>query len=535
MNKTLLFRLAVFCLCIAAIPNLTKAQFSGGDGSEKNPYIITTAEQLAQLATYVNEDDTDEPVWADKHYKLGNDIDLSEYGENWNDGKGWIPIGMYHNTYSLENKPFKGVVDGNNKRITGLYIFGYYIFEGYFYEVNYYLGLFGYINSSGIVKNIGVDNAITCNSFISGIIVGQNEGSLINCNSTDCIMNSRSFQQNVAKVGAGVVGFNAGSVLNCYVENILIDYTSSDHHTVGGVVGANTGIVSNCYSTGIVSTSSSSMLTAGIAGGITGNNSGIVSNCYSSCLISPTTEDVSAGGVVGNNLGSILNCYSIGDINADGYSAYSGGIVGSCSGGSNVLGCAALNPRVHCYRWCMYKYFGRVCGHFRGDLSNNIAFNNILNPEENTTWDNKGANEIDGEDIFLIDIFADGTLGGRFTEENGWTIQNGKLPGLFGKTVDMPEHLLMSDVDELRIKNYELLVYPNPTSGKLKISGFVSKVDGDVEIYDITGRKVQSFGISNSESKNVENTHETFIDISHFPKGVYFLRIGNQTVKVVKY
>ena len=91
-----------------SIFNSVSAQFSGGDGSVSTPYIITTAEQLAQLATYVNEGVTNH---SSKHYKLGNDINLSAYQS----GDGWTPIG-------ISGYCFLGVFDGNNKKILGLKI-----------------------------------------------------------------------------------------------------------------------------------------------------------------------------------------------------------------------------------------------------------------------------------------------------------------------------------------------------------------------------------------------------------------------------
>jgi len=38
------------------------------------------------------------------------------------------------------------------------------------------------------------------------------------------------------------------------------------------------------------------------------------------------------------------------------------------------------------------------------------------------------------------ELKTDGALGGLFTAANGWTVENGKLPG-FGEAVDFPEHL----------------------------------------------------------------------------------------------
>ena len=71
--------------------------------------------------------------------------------------------------------------------------------------------------------------------------------------------------------------------------------------------------------------------------------------------------------------------------------------------------------------------------------------------------------------------------------------------------------------------NAALRVYPNPTAGKLHISISDMRLS-DIKIYDIFG-KLQMSEIGQSEIT---------IDISHLPSGMYFLKTGEQTVKVVK-
>ena len=80
---------------------MTWAQFSGGDGSDGNPWIITTPAQLNAVRNYLGDDH------ADKHFKLGDDIDLSDFiKDNEDDDEGWLPIG---NT----DTRFTGSLDGN--------------------------------------------------------------------------------------------------------------------------------------------------------------------------------------------------------------------------------------------------------------------------------------------------------------------------------------------------------------------------------------------------------------------------------------
>ena len=58
-----------------------KAQFAGGSGTEEDPFQISTVDQLQEIRNHT-----------DKHFIQINDIDASET-ENWNDGKGFNPIG----------------------------------------------------------------------------------------------------------------------------------------------------------------------------------------------------------------------------------------------------------------------------------------------------------------------------------------------------------------------------------------------------------------------------------------------------------
>jgi len=419
MKKTFSNFLMIGSIFFAVAMNIN-AQFSSGDGSENNPFIITTAAQLAQLATFVNDINMD--FYDDKNYKLGNDIDLSEYGEGFNDGDGWIPIG------SDENTAFKGVFDGDNKKIIGLYINTSSLGR---------VGLFGNIQNSTI-KNLGVVNMninstnSSINNSIGGIVGFCYDNAIINnCFSTGSV----SFISEIsrAQVG-GIVG--SGNAINSYSSvSIMVD--AGDYSYAGGVVAF--GQVNNSYSTGSVSVYSS--YGGSYAGGVVGCSNG-TNNCYSTGSVSAYSSSgwSYAGGVVG--LGQVNNSYSIGSVTAisETSNSYAGGVSGEFSHFS-LFDCAALNPSMNCAG--SVRYFGRILG-FRtsGSLSNNIGFTDMINPDGNTTWINKGENMRDGEDISIPAIYADGTLGGRFTEANGWTTQNGKLPGLFGNVVDIPDHLI---------------------------------------------------------------------------------------------
>ena len=118
------------------------SSFAKGNGSESNPYIIETGEQLALLITKANN-------YENKYFKLACDIYLNDVNsELWQSKSGalnWIS--------SRESGLFKGHLDGNGYVVYGVH---------YNYKVtpsSSYVALIPVIAGSATVKNIGVSQA----------------------------------------------------------------------------------------------------------------------------------------------------------------------------------------------------------------------------------------------------------------------------------------------------------------------------------------------------------------------------------------
>jgi uncharacterized protein YjfI (DUF2170 family) len=79
-------------------------------------------------------------------------------------------------------------------------------------------------------------------------------------------------------------------------------------------------------------------------------------------------------------------------------------------------------------------------------------------------------------------------------------------------------------MEELKMENGELKIYPNPTSGQLIIDNGELKIE-NVAIYDVVGRTVGA---------NLRVCPENTIDVSHLAQGMYYLKMGNKVVKFVK-
>ncbi|MCL2817966.1 MAG: hypothetical protein FWD39_06245 [Clostridiales bacterium] len=388
-----------------------------GKGTASNPLQISTAGQLADIATVVNAGLLEEMVLGNSqgtvYLKLTKDIDLSEYSE----GDGWIPIGVSF-------RPFKGVFDGNGKTISGLAI-SFSRQE----RLDSGTGLFGVV-SGGTVKNLNIADAY--------------------------------IHSGVPNVG-GVVGFltNGGKIENCSFSGAVNGWMP-----VGGVVGRIDGgsSVTNCHAAGTVQSIGETTFTGGVAGIINSTGGGKIENCSFTGTVGGVA---SVGGVVGaiGVGGSVKNCYAIGTVSGLGYvggvagqvmnqgslsNSYSaaavstsidgyrsGGVVGLINVGGSVKDCVALGLSVTAG---IYQA-GRVAGDIEGTLSGSAAFSGMtVRVSGVTKTPDIGADKVDGLDLSAAAILADGTLGGRFTAANGWTVQNGKLPG-FGAAVDMPAHI----------------------------------------------------------------------------------------------
>ena len=337
-----------------------------GTGTSGDPVIITTAEQLREIAELVNNENLENFLLGDQnataYLELGNSIDLSNYGASWNGGKGWIPIGE---SYIC---PFKSVFDGGGCEISGLYIQDTSLD---------YAGLFGYLEG-GRVEGLSVTGAeIEANEDVGGIAGDARSDSTIQ---------------------------------NCHVTGKI----SGNKH-VGGIAGyVSSGTIQNCDSASEVSGSNEYI--GGIAGSVTdGVHGSKIQNCYSTGEISGINR---VGGIAGALSDSdISNCYATGKISGNGYL---GGIAGTLTWGS-IDNCYAT---------------GEVSGR---TLDNNGAFAGML-VRGKTVSDNDGT-QPNGEKLSAGSIQADGTLGGRFTVAEGWTVENGRLPGL-GSTVEIPAHIL---------------------------------------------------------------------------------------------
>jgi hypothetical protein len=294
--------------------------FVPGEGTQDKPYLISTAEQLAMIGTVQGRE------W-DKHFTLTADIDLDPGlpgGKVFDQAviapatTAWGGAGI-----QVVGISFTGVFDGKGHTISHLTIIG---------QDN--LGLFGYVASGAEIRDLGVvDVNITGSGYFIGGLVGANGtwdgggGSVTGCYTGGAV-------RGTSWVG-GLAGLNSGYVTQCHSTAVV-----TGTRYIGGLLGHNEeyGIVAQSYSSGTaISTAGTEVYDT--IGGLVGDNRGSVTQCYS---VSAVDGRVDVGGLVGNNGGTVDHCYSkgpaAGEFSVGGLVGYNYGTVTECYSAAGVRG-----------------------------------------------------------------------------------------------------------------------------------------------------------------------------------------------------
>ena len=284
MKKKLLSLLLALCLVMALVPMTAFAEeapsFGGGTGTQGDPWLIASQEDLIALAEFLNSGnaeqfDAEAAGIGNCHgyyFKQTADIDLT--------GVSWEPIGYSGSYY------FAGNYDGDGHSIKNAISTGKVDPDGFATA-----GIFGWV-AFGSVENLHVKNA----NFLA---IGQN---------------------NYSYVG-GIAGVCYGSsIKNCLVVNSSLESKrNNNNNCAGSIVGYSTGgRFEKCAA------ENNQVKTMAYGGGFVGEvddgygaGNSTFTNCYvANCTVISETDDVQgtsfAGGFVGEMTDSALtvqNCY----------------------------------------------------------------------------------------------------------------------------------------------------------------------------------------------------------------------------------
>lgn len=280
---TLLILLNVF-FCELSIDKVLAAK-ADGEGYT----IITTA---AELDTILRSN-------LSGKYRLGNDINLSEYTYNsstWTSSKGWKGIG------ETQAKAFKGIFDGNGYKISGLWSL----------ERGSNQGLFGWL-SGATIKNLTIelsDRGITGSGERKGGLAGN--------------------------------AYTGTIIENVHVAGLPGSVIKGSGNYIAGLVGV-------LYQSRISSSSAANISALGTSyvGGLIGYSyeSSKVSWSHADNVAVSTKASYVGGFIGGSKQSAIDRCYVMGvDVSAS--ASYAGGFAGVVYQKSDLTSCYAFDAKV---------------------------------------------------------------------------------------------------------------------------------------------------------------------------------------------
>ena len=362
MRKSILVFITILITVLAFSTAAYPGTYSGGIGTEGDPYQIANLNDLQELQNTPAD-------WGDNFIQT-EDIGASGTS-SWNSGAGFSPIGN-------DATKFTGSYNGNGFSIDNLYINR---------NSTNYIGLFGYLNNADI-DGVNLNDVDITGNEQTGALTG-----LINYGTIDDCFVSGSVEGE--KNSGGLVG---DVRYRSVIHNCGADVTVIGEYNVGGFAGRlyhnddndnNKPLITNSYATGNAAASSRNV------GGFVGWNVGLISQCYATGNATCTNTTYSrVGGFAGavaycdGSTGKIDNCFSLGDVQKGcgddnitygigGFvgAFYSGGIITNCySDGSFALGSGNDNS-------------GGFCGWFSSGTSEGNYYN-----EETSGFDDTNAN-----------------------------------------------------------------------------------------------------------------------------------------------
>ncbi len=284
MKKKILSFLLAVCLVITLVPMVAFAAeaplFGGGTGTQEDPWLIASQEDLTALAEFLNSGnaeqfDADAAGVGNCHgyyFKQTADIDLT--------GVTWEPIGYSGSYY------FAGNYDGGGHSITNAVSTGKVDPDGFATA-----GIFGWV-AFGSVENLHVKNANFVAtgqnnySYVGGIAGVCYGSSIKNCSVV--ISSLESKRNNNNNCAGSIVGYSTGGTFEkCAAENNQVKTMAYGGGFVGEVddgYGVGNSTFTNCYVANctVISETDDSQGTSfsgGFAGEIT-DSTLTLQNCY---------------------------------------------------------------------------------------------------------------------------------------------------------------------------------------------------------------------------------------------------------------
>jgi hypothetical protein len=391
----------------------------------------------------------------------------------------------------------------------------------------------------GIYNRLGtVTDCFITGNISSGALRSQGGGIYNAGNIYNCVIsgNTATNSQYYGAAGGGIFAFPSPTLVirNCIIKNNTTSCNAETNDAEGGGVYGNQ-LVEDCIieNNNVVNTGNSNNSFGGgismakanrciIRGNSATSGGGTHNTRLINCLIMNNNAKMGGGACKDDGNHPYINCTFVKNTATE----IGGGIASANSFSKNwAYNCIIWDNNAPNYSQTDEKAFieySAIEGGFEGEgnigldplFVNPAAENYRLQPSSPCI--DKGNNEPELD--FVFDLFIEKDLD-----------RNSRV---WNNIVDMGcyEYGSVVGIPSIAKENSDILVYPNPTTGELRITNYVLNLIQEqiksVEMFDVYGKQV---GIWQAK------TDELVIDISHLQAGTYFLRINNETVKVVKH
>lgn len=245
-----------------------------GEGTETNPYVLSSGANLAYLANSVNGGE----AYSGKYFVLSKNINMNF--------KAWTPIGTSAN-------PFSGNFDGKNYSIDGL--------------MNSFIDYASELTIKNLTVNVTVDRTVVCAGLIS-----YTKGKA--CTIENVIVKG-SIKGSVANIGGLVASATVQTTIkNCKnYANIVSTFTGTkvtDFAFVGGILGSSGNnvvmVIDACENYGNINAERT--MVGGIAGLPRKASNSYIANCKN---FGNVTGSAQVGGICGATRIKVENSYCL--------------------------------------------------------------------------------------------------------------------------------------------------------------------------------------------------------------------------------
>jgi hypothetical protein len=456
-------------------------------------HIIEDANDLLTLASMVSNGHT----YANQHFILANYIVL--------------PLNQPNNTVSIgnkeTNKPFSGTFDGNNKTISNVYID---------LPNNPYQGFFGYTKDA-YIHNLGLVNITASGRNYTGGMVAYAENTYLN---------------------------------NSYVNGGTLYALSY----VGGLVGYQTAgtnsIISGCYNTCKVQANR-------YVGGLLGYSyEGTVRNSYVATLVTGA-DTATTGAIIGGAIDVLsYNCFFNDSVTGQTSAIGEDRITKSGSGNRRKSGEGKTSIDMRTQAFVDILNNGLAIPVWRRDYESpiNNGFPILIWQRSKNGCDSPSNLNVAGVSSTSVSLSWQGTTDDHFVVEYGKTggstqSQNVTtsfitLTGLeasteywwkvktvcavgeseFASGTNFTTSQGGTGITNVNGQDNLIAIYPNPAQDNLTISGLSGSEN--IILTDISGRTLYT--------AKANGATEIQLPVNHLAKGMYFVRVNNKTMKIIK-